>query len=172
MNVNFLERIVSTGRARAGWSKGARTLNRSLAVCFALLVFIVTSSAAPRVQRIESKTEMAASKFPKLVTDYLLDMHSRHPSLAAASGIHAWDGRLEDYSGAAIADEISAIKAFQARLEKIPPLELVLSDTFDYQILSSNMQARLLELEEIKNYERNPQLYNDPISTGLLQLAM
>ena len=91
--------------------------------------------------------------------------------LAAASGLHAWDGQLEDYSSLALSAESNAIKAFQARLEKIPPLELRLSDTFDYQILSSNMSARLLELEQIKSYERYPQVYNEPISTGLLQLA-
>ena len=53
-----------------------------------------------------------------------------------------------------------------------PPLELAMSDTLDYQILSHNMNARLLELEQIKSYERNPNVYNDPISNGLLQLAM
>jgi hypothetical protein len=34
------------------------------------------------------------------------------------------------------------------------------------------MNARLLELEQIKNYERNPKVYNEPIATGLLQLVM
>ena len=115
---------------------------------------------------------MAAAKFPGLVNEYLQDLHSRHPAVAAASGIHTWDGQLEDYSAQAMVAEISAIKAFQSRLQKIPPLELPLTDTFDYQILSNNMSARLLELEQIKNYERNPQVYNDPISTGLLQLTM
>jgi len=115
---------------------------------------------------------MAAAKFPALVAEYLRDLHARHPALAAASGLHVWDSQLEDYSALAISSEISAIKSFQQRLEKIPPLELQLTDTFDYQILASNMNARLLELESIKSYERNPQVYNDPISTGLLQIAM
>jgi len=115
---------------------------------------------------------MAAAKFPALVAEYLRDLHARHPSLAAASGLHVWDSQLEDYSSLAISAEISAIKSFQQRLEKIPPLELQLTDTFDYQILASNMNARLLELETIKSYEHNPQVYNDPISTGLLQIAM
>ncbi|HXF38712.1 MAG TPA: DUF885 domain-containing protein [Blastocatellia bacterium] len=115
---------------------------------------------------------MAAAKFPALVAEYLRDLHARHPSLAAASGLHVWDSQLEDYSALAISSEISAIKSFQQRLEKIPPLELQLTDTFDYQILASNMNARLLELEVIKSYEHNPQVYNDPISTGLLQIAM
>lgn len=132
----------------------------------------LTLSRAAAAQKRESENEMAAAKFPKLVAEYLQDLHSRHPALAAASGIHTWDAQLEDYSGPAIAAEISAIKAFQTRLEKIPPLELPLSDTFDYQILASNMNARLLELEQIKSYERNPQVYNDPLSNGLLQLAM
>jgi len=115
---------------------------------------------------------MAAAKFPALVAEYLRDLHARHPALAAASGLHVWDSRLEDYSSLAISSEVSAIKSFQQRLEKIPPLELQLTDTFDYQILASNMNARLLELETIKSYEHNPQVYNDPISTGLLQIAM
>src|SRR5947207_9011080 len=122
------------------------------------------SSAAPLFQKTESKTEMAAAKFPGLVNDYLQDLHTRHPSSAANSGIHTWDAQLEDYSTPAIASEIAAIKTFQARLQKIPPLELPLSDTYDYQIISNHMSARLLELEQIKSYERNPQVYNDPIS--------
>jgi uncharacterized protein (DUF885 family) len=136
------------------------------------LVLAFSSSGASLFQKSESKTEMAAAKFPSLVNEYLQDLHSRHPAAAAGSGIHTWDGQLEDYSVQAIGAEISAIKGFQSRLQKIPPLELALSDTYDYQILSNNMSARLLELEQIKSYERNPQVYNDPISTGLLQLAM
>jgi uncharacterized protein (DUF885 family) len=34
------------------------------------------------------------------------------------------------------------------------------------------MKARLLGLEQIKSHERNPQVYNDAISNGLLQIAM
>lgn len=145
---------------------------RAFCLCVVLLLLIVPDSAALLFQRTESKSEMAAARFPKLVAEYLQDLHSRHPSLAAASGIHTWDAQLEDYGAVALASEISAIKGFQGRLEKIPPLELQMSDTFDYQILSSNMQARLLELEQIKSYERNPQVYNDVLSNGLLQLAM
>jgi uncharacterized protein (DUF885 family) len=48
---------------------------------------------------------------------------------------------------------------------------LGLSDIFDYQMLASNMNSRLLELEQIKSYERNPHFYNDLISTALLQIA-
>ncbi|HJQ22404.1 MAG TPA: DUF885 domain-containing protein [Blastocatellia bacterium] len=114
---------------------------------------------------------MAAAGFPKLADEYLNDLYMRHPTAAASSGLHRWDALLEDYSGAAISDEIAAIKKFQSRLQKIPPLELGLSDILDYQILASNMKSRLLELEQIKSHERNPGLYNDVLSGALLQIA-
>ena len=79
------------------------------------------------MQKSQQRNETAAAEFPAFVNDYILDLHSRHPSLAAASGIHAWDGQLEDYSSQAISAEVAAIKRFQSRLEKIPPLALDLS---------------------------------------------
>jgi uncharacterized protein (DUF885 family) len=138
-------------------------------LCPALVVFL-TVAASP--QSAGDRMEIAAADFPKLVSEYLNDLHSRHPAMAAASGIHSWDSQLEDYSPAAIADEIAAIKKFQARLEKIPPIALGLSDLIDYQIISSNMKSRLLELEALKSFQRNPQVYSETISNGLLLLAI
>jgi uncharacterized protein (DUF885 family) len=144
-----------------------------LTFAFCLLPFAFTAFPVPGfAQKTEDKSQMAAADFPKFVEEYLLDYHSRHPSLAASSGYHAWDAQLEDYAPEAITAEMSAIKKFQTRLERIPPLQLSSSDIFDFQILASNMKSRLLELEQIKNYERNPQIYSDAISNGLLQITM
>ena len=112
---------------------------------------------------------MAAADFPALVDDYLIDLHSRHPLLAAASGLHAWEGQLVDLSPLAIREEIFAIKRFQDRLQKIQPLSLSSSDLIDYQILASNMKARLLELEQIRSFENNPSVYSDIIATSIRQ---
>ena len=122
-------------------------------------------------QKTHDETQIAAAAFPRLVDEYLSDLHSRHPRLAAASGLHAWDSELEDFSSSAVASEIAAIKKFQLRLSKVPKLELSFSDLMDYQIIASNMSARLLELEEVKTHRRNPQFYSEVISTNLLQQA-
>lgn len=134
-------------------------------------LFLFPFSFTKAMQKTEDRVAMAATDFPRLVDEYMTDLYARHPNAAAATGLHAWDGQLEDYSSSAISAEVSAIKKFQSRIEKIPPLELGFSDLFDYQILASNMKSRLLELEQIKSYEHNPSVYNDAISTGLLQLA-
>ncbi len=148
------------------------TMMRRMGSGVCILLLMIASTVGQVMQKSQEKNEVAAADFPKLVNDYLLDLHARHPALAAASGLHAWDGRLEDFSNAAISNEIAALKSFQEKLGKIPPLELPLADLFDYQILAMHIKSRLLELEEVKSYERNPQIYNDVISTGLLQIAM
>src|SRR5260370_39074921 len=79
------------------------------------LVTIGLTYPAP-AQKSEEKSEMAAADFPRLVTDYLSDLHSRHPTQAATSGIHSWDSQLEDYSQSSLAAEACAIKKFHARL--------------------------------------------------------
>lgn len=156
------------------WKRAAAfdAVARAAVLCCTFLVLPVVLPRGVAAQQSTAKSEMAAADFPKLVEEYLLDLHSRHPNLAAASGIHAWDGQLEDYSPLAIANEVATIRRFQARIEKVPPLELSLSDVVDYQILASSMKSRLLELEQIKNYERDPRIYGDVISTGLLQIAI
>jgi uncharacterized protein (DUF885 family) len=152
-------------------STGSRRLLAAV-LCCSVVVVPFANARDVGAQQSAAKNEMAAADFPKLVKEYLLDLHARHPNLAAASGIHAWDGQLEDFSPLAIANEIAAIKRFQSRLEKVPPLELSLSDVVDYQILASSMKSRLLELEQIRNYTRDPRIYSDVISTGLLQIAI
>jgi uncharacterized protein (DUF885 family) len=139
--------------------------------CFLLLADCLPTLGDPAMQKSEDKSAQAAAEFPKFVDDYFNDLYSRHPSAASATGLHAWESQLDDYSSAALNDEAAAIKKFQARLAKIPAIELGLSDILDYQILASNMQSRLLELERIKSFERNPALYNDVLSGALLQNA-
>lgn len=159
----------SLGRLRAFISNRRFALFLPLA-CIAIIPSFPGWSS--QSQNPERKTEMAGVEFRKLTAAYLDDLHSRHPSLAAASGIHTWDSLIEDLSASAVADETAAIKRFQQQLEKIRPLSLSFSELFDYQILASNMKARLLELEQIKSYKRNPQVYNDIISNGLLLISM
>lgn len=157
-------------RLRAGRFLGTRVTLACL--MSAALLSPSSLGAFAEIQSSESKAEMAASEFQRFVSDYLSDLYSRHPVLAASSGLHSWDDRLEDYSQAALVAEAASIKKFQLRLEKIPALSLGLSELFDHEILAANMKARLLELEHIKSYERNPQIYSDLISNNLLLLAL
>src|SRR5262249_46428808 len=162
----------NVGHNNVGGSLRARLGAITLAIGLSIAPFGMASKAQKNDKNSERKNEAAGQEFSRLVTDYLNDLHSRHPAQAATSGIHTWDASLDDLSHQAIGAEISAIKKFQAQLEKISPVALDFSDVMDYQIVASNMKSRLLELEQIKSYTRNPQIYSDTISNGLLLLAI
>src|SRR5690242_13037306 len=87
-----------------------------IALCVLSLTFWFPAAARGGMQKGEDKSAQAAAEFPKFVDDYLNDLYSRHPSAASATGLHAWESQLDDYSSAALNDEVAAIKKFQARL--------------------------------------------------------
>ena len=110
--------------------------------------------------------------YRSVVEKYLHDFHSRHPTLALCSGLHDWDGCLEDLSCEGLAEEARAVRAYIGQLADIDPEKLTRSDRLDLQFLLSNGQARLHEIEEVRTWERNPQLYGDTLATGMLNLAL
>jgi hypothetical protein len=103
-------------------------IGKAFVLCAFLLLPHVPIVFAPATSKYRVEDRDSRAKFPRLVAEYPAIALSRHPALAAASGLHA--GRTtEDYSALALSAESNALRAFQARLEKIPPLELRLSDT-------------------------------------------
>ncbi|HYL97539.1 MAG TPA: DUF885 family protein, partial [Blastocatellia bacterium] len=112
------------------------------------------------------------NRFDQLVEECLTDLFIRHPALATDSGVHEWDGLLDDFSGEAVSDEISAIRSFKSRFAELPVKGLDRGRRVDHAILVSKLEGRLLELEQIRTHERNPRVYGDLISTGLLPLAL
>src|SRR5262249_49203388 len=110
--------------------------------------------------------------FKKAVEGYLQDFHSRHPTLALCSGLHDWDGCLEDMSREALAEEARMVRAFAGQFSKVDPAGLTQSDRLDLRFLLDNAQARLHEIEVTRAWEKNPQTYGDALATGMLNLAL
>ena len=82
-----------------------------------------------------------------------------NPSTATSAGIHKYDGELEDYSRAGVAARTAKLKQFETEFAKLlasPDRDLVLS----------SIRAALLELESVRNWERNPDIYSSGISSS------
>ena len=82
-----------------------------------------------------------------------------NPSTATSAGIHKYDGELEDYSRAGVAARTAKLKQFEGEFAKLlasPDRDLVLS----------SIRAALLELESVRNWERNPDIYSSGISSS------
>ncbi|HKS17304.1 MAG TPA: DUF885 domain-containing protein [Planctomycetota bacterium] len=111
------------------------------------------------------------SKFATLVEAYLSWYYAAHPVRATFDGIHDYDGRLQDVS----APGIAALTASQRRwLDRVRALDRsLLSDdaAIDHQILESAIRAALVDLEDVRSWERDPGYYVGLVSGGLYSLA-
>ena len=112
----------------------------------------------------------AARAFANLVDEYLDTWAGHHPSIAAGNGLHAHDGELEDYSATAVTAEVAWLQTVKQRLRDLPRAELPADELVDHRILDGIVDAWLLELDGIKNHQRNPMLYASAIADGVHNL--
>lgn len=108
--------------------------------------------------------------FTEFVDRYLDDFASRHPSIAGGNGLHQHDDLLDDYSAAAIAREIAALKQDRETLRAFPAAQLTADERVDQKILDGIIDGWLLEQETLQNWKRNPMLYASALSDGVHNL--
>jgi uncharacterized protein (DUF885 family) len=81
------------------------------------------------------------------------------PSLATQAGVHEFDTKLEDYSGSAIANQVALLQKFEKRTLAIDSKSLLPMESADRELLLNNIRARLLELQVIRTFAKNPDTY-------------
>lgn len=109
---------------------------------------------------------------PHFVDDYLAYLYEVHPSLASLDGVHLHDDLLEDLSRPGIDEHVRALAGFGRRLHQIEPSLLPPLERIDHPMVASNIEARMYELEVVRSWERNPQVYADTIGTSLAGQAL
>jgi uncharacterized protein (DUF885 family) len=110
--------------------------------------------------------------FPHFVDDYLAYLYEVLPSQASLDGVHLHDDLLEDFGRPAIDAHTRALAGFGRRLQQIDPALLPNAEKVEHAIVASNVDARLHELETVRTWERNPQLYADALGTSLASQAL
>jgi uncharacterized protein (DUF885 family) len=110
--------------------------------------------------------------FPHFVDDYLAYLQETLPSQASLDGTHLHDDLLEDLSRAAVDANLRALSGFGRRLTQIDASHLSPVEKVDRAILAANVEARMFDLEQVRTYERNPQVYSEVIASGLAGQAL
>ena len=82
-----------------------------------------------------------------------------NPTTATADGIHKYDGQLEDYSKAGVARRVAELKKFEAEFAKLPA-------SADRDLVLNYIRASLLELETVRKWEKNPDIYSSGITSS------
>ena len=110
--------------------------------------------------------------FPHFVDDYLAYLHEALPSYAGLDGVHAPDDLLEDLSRQGIDAHGRTLSGFGRRLPQINPTHLSAIEQVDHPIVAAGIEARMYELEVVRSWERNPQIYAEIIGSSLAGQAL
>lgn len=127
-----------------------------------LLSFLVLAVMISAGMAQSGKAEKAASQSPwdQLVDQYFDDYYFPfHPTSGTHAGLHRYDTQLEDYSRAGAEAEVKALRQVHGKIEGFSGDGLTAEQQADRELVLHEIDGRLLELEQIRQWERNPDRY-------------
>ncbi|HVG36088.1 MAG TPA: DUF885 family protein [Pyrinomonadaceae bacterium] len=104
--------------------------------------------------------ESVNARFNQIADAYLRGYYAFNPTEATALGLHEYDGELESRSREKVSQEVRRLRAQLQSLLRIWDGALSEDARLDYQVLVSHAQGQLLELEDVRMWQRDPNIYN------------
>jgi uncharacterized protein (DUF885 family) len=143
---------------------------RALATALLVLLSACATSRSASSSEAPARTP-AQQALRRFVDAHFAEQFRRLPLAATSRGLHTYDDQVAGFTAQEHEDYLAHLKAELAALPKevdraaLPPL-----DQADYDILESNLKARILDREEVRNWERNPSVYLNFASTAVFPL--
>ena len=127
-----------------------------------------------RLENVDSSREkmIASEPLPHFVDDLLGYLYETHPTHATLDGVHTHDDLLEDFSRHGVDSEVHALSGYLRRLDEINREALTGIERLEHRMLTSHLQSRMFELEDVRTWERNPQQYADILASSLAGQAL
>jgi uncharacterized protein (DUF885 family) len=133
----------------------------SLLILFASALLPISVFATPEDER-----------FQKLAKDYIEGLLQANPEYATSLGDHRFDDKLTDYSDDAVAKELQRAKDFRQQLDQFSDLtKLSGPNKVDVRLLKDNIDNEIFGIEELKEREWNPLLYNESLANSIYLLV-
>ncbi|HYJ79436.1 MAG TPA: DUF885 domain-containing protein [Longimicrobiaceae bacterium] len=129
-----------------------------------------TPSGAVTAPPVEAATPAQAA-YDRFARDFLDWHYADDPVRATRLGIHAHDHRLPDLTRAGIERRTRELHGWLDRLQAIDRARLSADASIDHRILDHAIRARILELEEVRGWQRNPGVYNAVAAGAVASLA-
>jgi uncharacterized protein (DUF885 family) len=128
-----------------------------IAVVLSLSVSLFSARANPK-----------DDEFEKIAKDYVEGFLTSHPEYATELGDHRFDGQLTDYSSQTRDRLLISAKEFREILKKVgEPSQLTGANPVDLQILRDQIDNEIFQLEELKEADWNPLVYNQSLANSL-----
>src|SRR5207248_2272668 len=111
-------------------------------------------------------------EFEKIAKDYIENYLSSHPEFATELGDHRFDGVLTDYSPETRTRMLANAKQVREALKKFNDYkQLTGANHVDVRILRDNVESEIFRLEELREAEWNPLVYNQSLANSLYLLV-
>ncbi|HET7870956.1 MAG TPA: DUF885 domain-containing protein [Terriglobales bacterium] len=128
--------------------------------------FAVAQAGKPAAKSATTTTADAA--FDHLAESYFSDFYFKFfPTDGTAAGFHQYDTQLEDFSRASINKQMSVLRDFKKRVEAVNAKQLGQRAAADRELLLNDINGRLLTLENIRPWEKNPDLYSSSLTNSI-----
>ena len=108
--------------------------------------------------------------YEKLASEILADMYRRSPTYATYLGLHQYDAQLEDFSRAAVDDELAAVARFKSALTAIDVRGLNEVNRQDREYLLHVLESRRLDASEVRAWARDPDIYSSGVTGAAYEL--
>ena len=140
-------------------------MSKALAALAVLLVLVTTLQA----QKHHKKAKPAfPSQWDELVDDFFNEAYFKyHPTDGTAAGFHQYDPLLEDYTRAGVEAEVAALKIYKTKLERFDGKKLNDEQRDDLQLMVNYVDSRLLTLEDLRFWEKDPDRYSSSVSNSI-----
>lgn len=135
---------------------------RMVAAAVVTAAFVVPSSTLG--------AQSGESRLDALGQAYYNDLWAFSPATATAAGVHQYDGDLQHVTPVAFANEIAALHETLAKVAAISPSSLTLDGLTDRQLLESDIERRVFELEARPQWQNSPDYYVQIGSRGIFTL--
>ncbi len=130
-----------------------------------MVSIVPTASAQP------AATNSADQNLAALAEQYFDQVYFKYaPTSGTLAGFHQYDTQLEDYTHAAVDAEVASLREFEGKFAAFPASQLDVTSQDDLDLLLSNIRGQLLELETIRQWEKNPDNYSSGISNSIFSL--
>src|SRR5687768_12052551 len=123
--------------------------------------------ASATAARVSAANRATDARVAQIADAYLRGHYAFNPSEATSAGLHEFDAKLEERDAASVAREVKRLRGVVAELARVPEWRLSPEARYDYLVLGSHARAQLLELEDVRAWRRDPNLYNRLVSSSI-----
>lgn len=110
-------------------------------------------------------------KFQATAKAFLEQYLAYSPVEATQLGDHRFDGQMPDFTPGARAQRVAYFQKLLKELDALDAKDLQAENRVDLKILRFNLESMIFGEVELKEWEWNPMVYNDTISTGFYLLT-